>query len=90
MLIPLIFFFESVKVVLINKVADLNMSAKLVTLSLLKIKIFLNKYYDVIISAHDVTKKNLRDSIYIVDVAIWPKFGNSNISMREVILTSIL
>ena len=66
------------------------MSAKLATPSFLKIKIFLNKYYDVIISAHDVTKKILRDSIYIVDVAMWPKFGNSSISMREVNVTSIL
>ena len=32
----------------------------------------------------------LRDSNYIVDVAMWPKFGNSNISIREVIITSIL
>ena len=32
----------------------------------------------------------LRDSNYIVDVAMWSKFGNSNISIREVIITSIL
>ena len=25
-----------------------------------------------------------------VDVVLWPKFGNSSMSMREVILTSIL
>ena len=28
--------------------------------------------------------------IYIVDVVMWPKFGNSNISMREAIIISIL
>ena len=66
------------------------MSVKLVTLSVLKIKIFWNEDYDVIISVHDVANKILlRNSIYIVDVAMWPKFGNSNISMREVIITSI-
>ena len=26
----------------------------------------------------------------IIDVAMWPKFGNSSISIREVIITSIL
>ena len=37
---------------------------------------------------HDVTNKVLsHDSSYIVDVV---KFSNSNISMREVIITSIL
>ena len=67
------------------------MSAKLATGGLLKIKVFWNKSYDVIISVCDVTKKILsRDSNYIVDVVIWQKFGNSSISMKEVIITSIL
>ena len=30
------------------------------------------------------------DSNYIVDVFMWPKFGNSSISLRYVITTSIL
>ena len=39
----------------------------------------------------DVTNKFLsRDSNYIVDLVKWPKFGNSSISMREIIKTSIL
>ena len=43
------------------------------------------------ISAHDVNNKILLlKSNYIVDVAIWPKFGNCSISMREVIIISIL
>ena len=72
-------------------VAILMMSAKMATLGLLKIKVFWNKGYDVIISVHDVTNKILsRDSNYIVDVVMWPKFGNSSISIREVIITSIL
>ena len=61
------------------------MSAKMATLGLLKIKVFWNKGYDVIIYVHDVTNKILsRDSNYIVDVVMWPKFGNSSIYMREV------
>ena len=63
------------------------MSAKVATLGLLKIKKFWNNVYDVIFSAYDVINKILsRDSNYIVDVVIWPKFGNSSTSMREVIL----
>ena len=57
------------------------MSAKLATLDLLKIKVFWNKRYVVIISVHEVTNKILsRDPNYIVD---------SSISMRHVIVTSI-
>ena len=65
--------------------------AKMATPGLLKITVFWNKGYDVIIFVHDVTKKILScDSNYIVDVAMWQKFGNSNISMREVMIISIL
>ena len=71
--------------------AILMMSAKMATPGLLKIKVFWNRGYDVIISVHDVTNKILsRDSNYIVDEVQWPKFGNSSISMREYIITSIL
>ena len=59
------------------------MSAKIATSGLLEIAVFWNKGYDVIIPAHDI--KN-----YIVDAVMWPKFGNSSISMRKVIITSIL
>ena len=31
-----------------------------------------------------------RDSNYIVDVVMWPKFGYSSTSMREVIMTLVL
>ena len=65
--------------------AILMMSGKLATLVLLKIKVFWNKVYDVLISVHDVTNKMLlSESNYIVDVVMWPKFGDSSISMREV------
>ena len=64
----------------------LIVSANLASSSLLKINAFWNKGYGVIISTYDVTKKNLsRNSYYIVDVVIWPKFDNSSISMRDVI-----
>ena len=64
-------------------------SAKLDTLDLLKIEAFSNKSYDIIISVHDVTNKILsRESNYIVDMVT--KFGISKISMREVIITSVL
>ena len=67
------------------------MSAKIATLDLLKIRVFGNKGYNVIIFVHDVTNKILsRDSSYIADVVILPKSGNSRISIREVIITSIL
>ena len=67
------------------------MSAKLASLGLLKIKVFWNKGYDVIILCPYVTNKILScDSNYVVDVVMSPKFGNSCISMKEVIITSIL
>ena len=43
------------------------------TLGLLKMKVFWNKCYDVIISVYGVINKNLsRDSNYIVDVVMRP------------------
>ena len=67
------------------------MSAKIATQGLLKIKIFWNKGYDVIISVHCVTNKILSlISYYIVDVVMWPKFGNTSTSIRDVIITLTL
>ena len=58
------------------------MSAKSATLNLFKIKLFQNKVYDVITSADDVTNTlnqiTSRESSYITDVVISPKFGNFN------------
>ena len=71
-------------------VTILIMSAKMATPGLLKIRVFWNEGYDVIISVHDVTNKILScDSNYIIDVVMWPKFGNCTTSIRKVI-TSIL
>ena len=66
------------------------MSAKMTTLTP-EIKVFENEGYDVIISVHDFTSKILSRGLnYIVDLIIWSTFGNSGVSMREVITTLIL
>ena len=72
-------------------VTILMMSVKITTPGLLKIRVFWNNGYDVIIYVYDATNKILsRDSNYIIDAVMWPKFGNCSISMRKVIITSIL
>ena len=69
----------------------LMMLAKITTLGLSKTKIFCNKGYDVRISVHDITSNIfLRESNSIADVVMLPWFGNSSISVRKVIITSIL
>ena len=88
--LTLLTFLQSLRIALINTVKVLMMPAKMATAGLLKIKIFLKKTYDVIISAHEVTNTILsRDSNYNVNVIIWPNFGYSSISVREVITYSI-
>ena len=58
-------------------------SAKMATPGLLKITVFWNKGYDVIIYVDDVTTQILSsDSNYIVDVFVWPKFGNCSNFIR--------
>ena len=87
----LLTFLDSLRISLINMVTILMMSAKMATSGLLIIKVFWKKCYDVIISVHYVINKILsRDSNYDVNVAMWRKFGNSSISVREVIITLIL
>ena len=52
-------------------VTTLMMSAKVATLRLLKINVFRNKDYDVIISVYGVINKNLwRASNFIVDLVM--------------------
>ena len=66
-------------------------SATMAAPGLLQITVFWNEGYDVTTSVDDVTNKILsRDSDHFVDVFMWTKFGNSSISMREVITTSTL
>ena len=67
------------------------MSAKMAIPGPLKITAFWNKGYDVIIPVDYVTSKiSSGYSNYIVDLFVWQKFGNSSISISEVITTSIL
>ena len=61
------------------------------TPGLLKIKVFWNKGYYVVYSVCEVTNEILsHESSYIMGVVMWPKFGNSSICIREVIINSIL
>ena len=84
-------FPEVFKDFLINMFIILIISARMATLDLLKPTVFWSKSHDVIVFVHNFIKKNLsHNSNYIVDVVMWPKFGNPSISMREVIKTSIL
>ena len=65
-------FLESLIIILINMVVIWMMSIKMTTPGLLKIKVFCNEDYDVIISVHDVKNKILsRDSNHIIDVVVW-------------------
>ena len=86
----LLTFFQIWKVVSISLVAILVRPAKLDTLGLLKIKLFSNKEYAVKISVHDITNNIWSSNTnYTVEKVMWPKFGKSSISMRDVIMTSI-
>ena len=68
-------------------VATLMMSAKFATLGLLKVKTYWKNCYEVIISPNDVTREFLsRDSDWIVNLVVSPKFSKSSIYMREVII----
>ena len=67
------------------------MSGKIASPGLPKATVFWNKGYDVIIPVDDVTGKILsHDSNYILDVFMWPKFGNCSVYLRDVITISIL
>ena len=68
----------------------LMMSAKMFTPGLPKTTTFWNKGYDVIISAVVMPSPiKFHPVIQIVDVVMWPKSGNSSISMREVAVSFI-
>ena len=88
--VVLLTYFESLKISLMNMVAILMMSAKIATLGLLKITIFWNEGYDVIIYVHDVTNQILSRELYCRWAHVTGKFGNSSVYMRKVIITSIL
>ena len=87
----LLTFLETLRIVLINMVAILMMSAKIATAALLKIKFFRKKAMTSnFLSMTSPKKILLRDSNYNINMVMWPKFGNSIISVRKVIITSIL
>ena len=66
----------------------LMISAKMATPALLKCKVFSNKGYYVIYYVYDVTNKILsHDSNFIMNVVMWPKFGNPSVCIREVLIT---
>ena len=73
-------------------VAILMMSVKLATLGLLKRKVFWNKGYGIIISVHDITKKNYHVTQIILKIwlVMWPESANSSLSMKKIIITTIL
>ena len=72
-------------------VTILMMPAETVTPDFGEINVFWKKDYDAITFVNEVTNKILlRDLSYFVDVVMWPNFGNSSISIREVIITSSL
>ena len=78
------------KIVLVNMVAISIMPAKMATPGLIKIVVFSNEGYNVIIYVHDVINLILScDSNYIVDVVMRPKLGNSSIYMREIMIKRI-
>ena len=80
----------SLKIALINMVAILMISAKLDALGLLKVNVFWNKGYDIIISVHNVTNEILsHDSNYVVYMVMWPKLGNFSISMKVIITSNL-
>ena len=67
------------------------MSAKAATLDVLKINVFWKKADDLVVFVSDVPNETLSyDSNYIVDVVMWPKFGNSSNSIKRVFIISIL
>ena len=84
-------FFECFKHCMKKPGTVFMISAKMVTLGILELKIFWNKVYDVITSVCNATNKILSgDSNYILNAVMWLKFRNFSISMRGVIITSIL
>ena len=72
-------------------IAILIILSKSVTLGLLRIKILWNKGYDIMILIYRGIKKIVwPESNNIMNVVMWPKFGKSSISIREVIIALIL
>ena len=81
----LLAFIEFLKLLFIKVIAILMILPKLATPNLLKLNFIWNNCDDIIISVSVVTNKILSlVSNYMLDLVMWPKYGNSNISMEEV------
>ena len=65
------------------------MSARMATLDLPKIKLFWNKSYDVMVFVYDVSN-NILSRDLILQMLLCDMFGNSSISRKTVVITSIL
>ena len=74
-----------------NVIVILIMPAKLATPGLLKIIIFWNKVYDVIIKVCDINSKTLPHvKNYIVNAVMLRKFDSSSKSLKDVVIILIL
>ena len=86
-----IYFVIQTNVILLSLTPVVMMPIKLATPEILKIKGFWNGDYDFITSVFGIINKSFsRVSNYVVDLVIWPKFGKSYISYREVAMTKRL
>ena len=65
------------------------MSARMATLDLPKIKLFWNKSYDVMVFVYDASN-NILSRDLILQMLLCDMFGNSSISRKTVVITSIL
>ena len=65
------------------------MSARMATLDLPKIKLFWNKGYDVMVFVYDLSN-NILSRDLILQMLLCDMFGNSSISRKTVVITSIL
>ena len=83
-------FIEHLQVVLINMIAILMIAAKLVSQISLKQRNFENKISSSFTCIRSITKILLRESNYISDVIMYPKFNIFSISLTEDITISIL
>ena len=84
-------YFDPLNTVLINMVTTFMMSAKMATQAFLKCKFFKIKVMKSFFFVFGVTDKlSSRDSNYDVIAVMWPELDNSNISIREVLIISVL
>ena len=80
-----------INVALLSVTEILMIPIKLATQDIFKIKVFWNEEYDFITSVYSVINESFSRVLnYVVDLVIWPKFGNSSISFTEVVMNKRL